>query len=63
MAVGRARRGPGHDGYARVRGLNAFLAAVSTPSSAPVIVATRLRKESANSARGAAGLVTIRSRG
>jgi len=37
--------------------LNALLATVSTPSSAPVIVATRLRKGSANSARGAARLI------
>ena len=40
-----------------MKGLNAFLATASTPSSAPVIVATRLRKGSANSARGAARLV------
>jgi Transposase DDE domain group 1 len=37
--------------------LNALLATASTPSSAPVIVASRLRKGSANSARGAARLV------
>jgi hypothetical protein len=37
--------------------LNAFLATVSTMSSAPVIVATRLRKGSAHSARGASRLV------
>jgi hypothetical protein len=40
-------------GYNKVRGLNALLATVSTPRSAPVIVAQRLRKGSANSARGA----------
>jgi hypothetical protein len=34
-----------------------LLATVSTPATAPVIVATRLRKGSANSARGAARLV------
>ena len=37
--------------------LNVLLAALSTPGGAPVIVATRLRKGSANSARGAARLV------
>lgn len=44
-------------GYTGVKGLNALLATVSTASSAPVIVATRLRRGSANSARGAARLV------
>jgi len=53
---GYAKQGAGY-GYSGVKGLNAFLATVSTPSSAPVIVATRLRKGSANSARGAARLV------
>jgi Transposase DDE domain group 1 len=37
-----------------VRGLNALAATVSTPQSAPVIAATRLRGGSANTARGAA---------
>jgi hypothetical protein len=41
-----------------VRGLNALAAVVSTPLAAPVIAATRLRGGSANSARGAASLVT-----
>ena len=40
-----------------MHGLNALLATVSTPTAAPVIVANRLRKGSANSARGAARLV------
>src|SRR6185312_14905563 len=44
-------------GYSGVKGLNALLATVSTASSAPVIVATRLRRGSANSARGAARLI------
>jgi len=39
-----------------VRGLNALAAVVSTPLSAPVIAATRLRGGSAGSARGAASL-------
>ena len=53
---GYAKQGAGY-GYCGVKGLNALLAALSTPASAPVIVATRLRKGSANSARGAARLV------
>jgi hypothetical protein len=39
-----------------VRGLNALAAVVSTPLSAPVIAATRLRGGNAGSARGAASL-------
>jgi hypothetical protein len=39
-----------------VRGLNALAATVSTPLSAPVIAAARLRGGNAASARGAAGL-------
>jgi Transposase DDE domain group 1 len=54
---GYAKQGAGY-GYTGVKGLNALLATVSSASSAPVIVATRLRKGSANSARGAARLVT-----
>ena len=53
---GYAKQGAGY-GYSGVKGLNALLATVSTGSSAPVIVATRLRKGSANSARGAARLI------
>ncbi len=53
---GYAKQGAGY-GYTGVKGLNALLATVSTPSTAPLIVATRLRKGSANSARGAARLV------
>jgi hypothetical protein len=53
---GYSKQGAGF-GYSGVKGLNALLATVSSPSSAPVIVATRLRKGSANSARGAARLV------
>ena len=40
-----------------VRGLNALVAAVSTPASAPVIAAARLRGGNAASVRGAASLV------
>jgi hypothetical protein len=39
-----------------VRGLNALIAAVSTPLSAPVVAATRLRGGNAPSSRGAASL-------
>ena len=53
---GYAKQGAGY-GYSGVKGLNALLATLSTPAWAPVIVATRLRKGSANSARGAARLV------
>ena len=41
----------------RLRGLNPLLAAVSTPTCAPVLVGTRLRGGTANSARGAASFV------
>jgi Transposase DDE domain group 1 len=41
-----------------VRGLNALAATICTPMSAPVIAATRLRGGSANTARGAASLVS-----
>jgi Transposase DDE domain group 1 len=53
---GYAKQGAGH-GYNKVKGLNALLAIVSTPISAPVVVATRLRRGPANSARGAARIV------
>jgi hypothetical protein len=53
---GYAKQGAGF-GYNQVRGLNALIATVSTPQAAPVIVAQRLRKGSANSARGAQRLV------
>src|SRR4051812_12182277 len=54
---GYAKQGAGF-GYSGVNGLNALLGVVSTPRSAPVIAAARLRKGSTNSARGAARLVT-----
>ncbi len=53
---GYAKQGSGY-GYSGVKGLNALLGTVSSAGRAPVIVATRLRKGSANSARGAARLV------
>src|SRR5690606_24142113 len=51
-----AKQGTGR-GYTGVNGLNALLATISTPLSAPVIAATRLRKGSTNSVRGAAKLL------
>ena len=62
---GYAKQGAGF-GYTRVRGLNALLATATTGDGAPVVVAQRLRKGSASSARGAARLVadalaTVRS--
>ncbi|HZN76085.1 MAG TPA: IS1380 family transposase [Micromonosporaceae bacterium] len=53
---GYAKQGVGY-GYTGVKGLNALVATVSTPVAAPVICATRLRKGSTNSARGAHRLV------
>jgi hypothetical protein len=53
---GQAKQGAGY-GYCGVKGLNALIATVCTPLSAPVIVATRLRRGATNSARGAARLV------
>jgi len=57
QTYGYAKHGAGR-GYTGVKGLNALLAIVSTPSSAPVIAAARLRKGSTNSARGAGRFVT-----
>jgi len=53
---GHLKQGSGY-GYSGVRGLNALLATVTTPGSAPVIVAQRLRKGSTGSPRGAARLI------
>lgn len=53
---GHAKQGAGF-GYSGVRGLNALLATLTTATSAPVIVAQRLRKGSAGSPRGAKRLV------
>jgi Transposase DDE domain group 1 len=57
QTYGYAKQGAGR-GYTGIKGLNALLAVVSTPLSAPLIAATRLRKGSTNSARGAAKLPT-----
>ena len=53
---GHAKQGAGF-GYSKVRGLNALLATATTASSAPVLVAQRLRKGSCGSPRGARRLV------
>ena len=56
QVYGHKKQGAGF-GYNKVRGLNALIATASTTSSAPVIVAQRLRKGACASARGAARLV------
>jgi hypothetical protein len=53
---GYAKQGAGY-GYTKVKGLNALLATICTPTAAPVIAAARLRKGAVNSARGAGKLV------
>jgi hypothetical protein len=53
---GHAKQGAGF-GYTRVRGLNALLATLTTATTAPLVVAQRLRKGACNSARGAKRLV------
>src|SRR4051794_8544484 len=53
---GYAKQGAGY-GYSGVKGLNALVATASTPLSAPVIAATRLRKGTTNSAKGAFRLI------
>jgi Transposase DDE domain group 1 len=57
QTYGYAKQGAGR-GYTGVKGLNALLAIVSTPTCAPVIAAARLRRGGANSARGAHRFVT-----
>ena len=54
---GYAKQGAGF-GYSGVRGLNALLATLATATSAPVIVAQRLRKGACGSPRGAKRLVS-----
>jgi Transposase DDE domain group 1 len=53
---GYAKQGAGY-GYTHVKGLNALIGTLTTPTSAPVIAATRLRKGSTSSPRGAASFV------
>ena len=54
---GYAKQGAGF-GYSGVRGLNALLATLGTATTAPVIVAQRLRKGAVGSSRGAKRLVS-----
>jgi Transposase DDE domain group 1 len=56
QTYGYAKQGAGR-GYTGVKGLNALIATVSTPASAPAIAAARLRKGSTASARGAPRLI------
>ena len=53
QTYGYAKQGAGR-GYTGVKGLNALIAVVSTPGSAPVIAAARLRRGSTNSVKGCA---------
>lgn len=54
---GYQKQGAGY-GYNKIKGLNAFLAILSTPLSSPVIAGTRLRRGPTNSTRGAARMIT-----
>jgi hypothetical protein len=53
---GHAKQGASF-GYTKVKGLHPLLAVVSTPTSAPLVAAARLREGRAGSARGAASFV------
>ncbi|RFA17531.1 transposase, partial [Subtercola boreus] len=53
---GHQKQGAGF-GYSGVRGINALLATVSTETSAPVIIAQRLRRGATGSPKGAARIV------
>ena len=53
---GYAKEGVGY-GYTGLKGLNVQVATLSTPTAAPVLAATRLRKGNAASAHGAARLI------
>jgi hypothetical protein len=56
QVFGPAKQGASF-GYTHVRGLHFQVVTASTPSSRPVIVASRLRKGSAGSGKGAASLI------
>ncbi|MGW3957547.1 transposase [Streptomyces sp. NPDC004752] len=67
QVYGPAKQGASF-GYTKQRGLHFQIVTVKTGTCAPVIVATRLRKGSANSGKGAASLlrealVTVRAMG
>ncbi len=53
---GHQKQGSGY-GYSGVRGINALLGAVTTKTSAPVIIGQRLRRGACGSPRGAARLI------
>ena len=53
---GYAKQGAAY-GYSGIKGLNAQIAVLSSPTCAPVIAATRLRKGNSISGRGAARLI------
>ena len=53
---GYKNQGAGY-GYSGVKGLDAVVATISTPTATPVIAATRLRRANVNSAKGAPRLV------
>ena len=53
---GYAKQGTAY-GYSGVKGINAQIAALSSPTSAPVIAATRLRKGNTISGHGAPRLI------
>ncbi len=53
---GYAKQGVGY-GYTKVKGLNVQVATLSTPTAAPVIVGTRLRKGNTASAHGAPRMI------
>lgn len=54
---GYAKQGAEY-GYTRVRGLHPLLAVASGPSTAPVVLGTRLRRGAAGSGKAAAGFLT-----
>ncbi len=54
---GYAKQGAGY-GYSKVKGLNVQLATLSTPTAAPVLVGTRLRKGNVASSHGASRLIS-----
>ncbi|MDH6129856.1 transposase [Kitasatospora sp. GP82] len=67
QVYGGAKQGAEH-GYTKVKGLHFQIVTASTPLAAPVIVATRLRRGAAGSAKGAASLIaeaikTVRAMG
>ncbi len=56
QVYGAKKQGAEH-GYTKVKGLHFQIVTARTPTSGPIIVATRLRKGSAGSAKGAASLI------